>query len=486
MRLLGVLLLVWGASAAQAATPNITSPHQIFLDPLQEPFSGDLPQLRERGKLRVLVSFGRTGFFFDHGRPRGFEYELVRAYERFVNQGVKNRSERLQVVFIPVPHDQLLDALAEGRGDVVAAGMTITPERQRRVSFTTPYMSDAQTVVVTTRAQSARLHSVEDLSGREVFVPPSSSYEYELTRLSLRLLSHGRAPVHAVRTDRSLFNEDVLALVNSGIMPITVADRHVASIWAKVLPNLVVRDDLSLHDNGEIAWAVRKNNPKLRASMNAFLQSHGRGSLLGNVLYNRYFVNNPWINNPISFERQAKLKPLIRLFRKYGNRYDFDWLALAAQAYQESRFDQAQVSSAGAVGVMQVRPTTAADRRVAIRDIHDLEANIHAGVKYLSWLRKRYFSSPEIPPSAQVNFTWAAYNAGPAKINRLRREAERLGLDPNRWFGNVERVAAQVIGAETVDYVANINNYYVSFRLAFNESKPRQEVLDRLMASAVH
>lgn len=484
MRFVGALLLAAGMGAAHAAAPTVSSTQHIILEPIREPFTGDLPQLRERRMLRVLVSFGRTGFFVDHGRPRGFEYELVRQYERFINRGVTDRRQRVQVVFVPMPHDQLLQALEDGRGDVVAAGLNITPERGRRVAFTAPYISGAKTVVVAQRAVSQRLTSVEDLAGRKIYVPPGTSYERDLTALSLRLLRQGRAPVQTMRTDRSLFNEDVLALVNGGILPLTVVDRHIAEIWAKVLPNIVVRDDLVVQDNNRIAWAVRKDNPQLRDSINEFMGSHRRGSLIGNVLFKRYYVDNPWIKNPISIEKQAKLQPLIELFRKYGNRYDFDWLALAAQAYQESRFDQKQISPAGAVGIMQVRPTTAADRRVAVSDIHELEANIHAGVKYLSWLRKRYFNSPDIDPSAQVNFTWAAYNAGPAKINRLRREAERLGLDPNRWFGHVEQVAAQEIGPETVDYVANINNYYVSYRLAFDEGKPRQEVLDRLMASA--
>lgn len=484
MRFVWVLLLVLGASAAQAASPAIPSQHQVILEPVRQAFTGDLPQLRERRMLRVLVSFSRTGFFFDHGRPRGFEYELMREYERFVNRGVTDRRERMNVVFVPVRHDQLLEALQEGRGDVVASGLAATADRSRRVAFTTPYLSHVDSVVVAHRGVSAQLDSIDDLSGREVYVPPGSSYERGLTLLNLRLLREGRAPTRTVRTDRNLFNEDVLGLVNAGVMPMTVVDRHVAEVWAKVLPNVVVRDDLVVHPDHEIAWAVRKSNPQLRASMDEFLRAHRRGSLIGNVLYKRYYVANRWIENPISLEKQAKLRPLIELFRKYGSRYDFDWLALAAQAYQESHLDHNRVSPAGAVGIMQVRPTTAADRRVGIADIHDLEANIHAGVKYLSWLRRQYFDSPTMEPMAQVNFTWAAYNAGPTRINRLRREAARLGLDPNRWFGHVERVAAKEIGRETVDYVANINSYYVSYRLAFDESQPRQQALDRLMAAA--
>jgi membrane-bound lytic murein transglycosylase MltF len=152
------------------------------------------------------------------------------------------------------------------------------------------------------------------------------------------------------------------------------------------------------------------------------------------------------------------------LFRRYAGEYDFDWLMVAAQAYQESRLDQSVRSGVGAVGVMQVLPSTAAD--IGVEGIEELEPNINAGVKYLRYLHDQYFADLPLDRRNRHLFAFAAYNAGPNRIRRLRATAERVGLDPNVWFGNVEAVAAKEIGTETVRYVSNIAKYYVAYTLA--------------------
>jgi len=202
--------------------------------------------------------------------------------------------------------------------------------------------------------------------------------------------------------------------------------------------------------------------------------------LLGNMLIKRYYKNTRWIRNPTTSAEQKKLDSLKTLFKKYANKYDFDWLKIAAIAYQESGFDQNKKSAAGAVGIMQVRPATAADRNIRISDVNDLENNIHAGVKYLGFLRDRYFSDPHISSADRVNFTFAAYNAGPAKVNALRRKAVKLNLDPNKWFFNVEHVARRVIGRETVQYVANINKYFIAFKSAEQIKEERSIQLKKM------
>ncbi len=144
---------------------------------------------------------------------------------------------------------------------------------------------------------------------------------------------------------------------------------------------------------------------------------------------------------------------------------------MAAQAYQESQLDQRKVSPAGAVGIMQVLPSTASQKPININNVKKVENNIHAGVKYLSFLRKRYFSDPEIAPADRVDFSWAAYNAGPTRIQKLRGKAEERGYNPNKWFNNVEHLASETIGRETVDYVININKYYVSYKFALERQE---------------
>jgi membrane-bound lytic murein transglycosylase MltF len=192
--------------------------------------------------------------------------------------------------------------------------------------------------------------------------------------------------------------EDLLEMVNAGALKMTVADHHIAEAWAEVLPDIRIRDDLTIHSEGSIAWAVRKNSPRLLESLNTFVRKNKKGSLLGNVLFKRYYSASKWIGNPVSKAERAKLDTHIALFQKYADEFGFDWLALAAQAYQESGLDQSKKSGAGAVGVMQIKPSTAADKWVAVADIHLLENNIHAGTKYLAFLRDRYFDDPAIEP----------------------------------------------------------------------------------------
>jgi membrane-bound lytic murein transglycosylase MltF len=266
--------------------------------------------------------------------------------------------------------------------------------------------------------------------------------------------------------DKTLATEDVLELVNAGIFELTVVDQHLAELWAKVLPDLVLHKDLVINSGGNIAWAVRKENPELLASLNDFVSKHRQGTLLGNILLKRYYKNTKWIQNPLGQSDMEKFEKLSDLFKKYGQKYNFDWLKIAALAYQESGFDQKAKSPAGAVGIMQILPSTAATPNVNIPDVSKLENNVHAGVKYLSFLRQRYFSDPKISPPARMDFTFAAYNAGPARVRSLRQQARESGVDPNKWFFNVEYVALRVVGRETVRYVDNINKYYIAFKSA--------------------
>ena len=151
---------------------------------------------------------------------------------------------------------------------------------------------------------------------------------------------------------------------------------------------------------------------------------------------------------------------------------------VAAQGYQESRLDQKARSSAGAIGIMQLLPSTAADKNVGIPDISTAENNIHAGVKYLDFIRNRYFSDPEMDTFNKTMFAFAAYNAGPARVRKLRDKAAQQGYDPNVWFDNVELLAAKEIGRETVQYVANILKYYIAYRLSLQQQLERKQARD--------
>ena len=427
----------------------------------------DLSTMWNRGVIRVLVTYKKTEYFVVNGQQRGFEYELMEQYERAVNKEVEKDQLPLHLVYIPVPFENLIPSLLEGRGDIVAAGLTITPDRQKQVAFTTPYVRDVSEVVVTHKSNKS-IRSIDDLSGRIVYVLSGSSYVQHLTKLNEEFKANGRPPVYIVESDPYLATEDILELVNAGIVDVTVADNHIATLWANVLPDIAVHEDIAVNTSGEIAWAVRKNNPELLESLSEFIRTHRKGTKIGNVLFKRYYENTRWIQNPLSKSSQDRLEKYRALFQKYAGEYDFEWLLIAALAFQESRLNPEKKSPRGAVGIMQVKPSTAKDKNVRVNDVYKLENNVHAGVKYLAFLRDRYFTSPEFEYDTSVQFSLAAYNAGPAKVRKMRAKAEKMGLDPNIWFRNVERAAQQMVGSETTRYVANIYKYYLAYTLFNN------------------
>jgi len=439
---------------------------------LRETYTDDLDALIRRRVIRVLTTYNKTNFFIVEGSPRGFEYDLLRQYQAYLKTRVKKRSWPVTFLFIPVPFEDLLPALIEGRGDIAAAGLTITPEREKRVAFTKPYLSDVKEVVVTSRSATG-IETLDDLSGRRVYVDPQTSYAQSLRALGKKFAKRGLKPIEIVDADPKLLTEDILDLVNAGIVDLTVADNHLAELWSTVLPDIKVRNDLALRQGGRIAWAVRKNNPKLRKSLNSAITKISKGTETGNILFSRYFKDTKWIVNPLSEKEIEKLVDLEMLFKKYGEKYEFDWRAIAAVAFQESKLNQAVKSKSGAVGLMQIKPKTAKADPINISNISKTENNIHAGVKYMAFLREKYFDDSKIKPVDRLDFVLAAYNAGPTRVDKLRRLAKKKGLTPNRWFFNVEQIARQSGLRETVNYVANVNKYYIAYKLSAKAYRER-------------
>jgi membrane-bound lytic murein transglycosylase MltF len=268
-------------------------------------------------------------------------------------------------------------------------------------------------------------------------------------------------------------------MVSGGLLPWLVVDDYKADIFKDIFPKLVVRKDLVLREGGKIAYAFRKDSPQFTQAINAHAKNYAAGSLQGNILINRYLRDYKWVENSLEAEDFGRFEAVAQLFDQYGEQYGLDALLMAAQGYQESRLDQSVTSQAGAVGIMQLLPSTAADSNVGIPDISTPEANIHAGIKYMQFIRSKYFSDPAIDPLNQTLLAMASYNAGPNKISELRKKAAAQGLDPNRWFGNVEVIAAKEIGRETVRYVANIYKYYVAYRMAAVQMTARKEARER-------
>ena len=469
--LLIVLLLMLSLHGAARADVESIAPL------LSNTYTEDLDVMRKHGVIRVLVTYKKTEYFVVNGRQHGFEYELMEQYEKLINKGRKKGQLPIDIVYIPVPFERLIPSLLEGHGDIIAAGMTITPKRKEQVAFTIPYFKDVSEVLVTHKTDKS-IRSTDDLSGRVMYVLNGSSYVQHLEELSNKFKEQGRPPVYIVESDRYLATEDILELINANVVEVSVADNHIAELWANVLPNIAVHKEIAINSSGEIAWAVRKENTKLLADLNAFLKKNRQGSLMGNVLFKRYFKDTRWIKNPLTKTAQNNLEKYKSLFKKYAKEYDFDWLLIGALAFQESGLKPKKKSHRGAVGIMQIKPSTAKDKNVGIDDVYKLENNVHAGVKYLAFLRDRYFKGPEIEEGAGVHFSLAAYNAGPAKVRKMRARAKKMGLDPNVWFRNTEIAAQQMVGSETTRYVANIYKYYLAYTLLTDLNANKEAALE--------
>jgi len=437
-------------------------------------WTGDYAAMVERRQVRVLVVPNKMFYFIDKGQPRGVHVDLFREFEKFINGKVKTGARSIRIIFVPVSRDQLVKALVEGRGDIAAANLTITEERQKEVDFGDPMGTGVKEILVTGPSAPA-VKSLDDLSGQELHLRPSSSYYEHVARLNAAFQKQGKPPIKIVPASEYLEDADLLEMVNAGLIPMVIVDDHKARFWGEIFDTIALHPDIAVHEGGDIAWAFRKNSPKLAAVVNEFVKGHKKGTLLGNMLFKRYLKENKWARNALSPAEIAKFQAVVDLFKQYADRYDFDYLMTGALAYQESQLDHSKRSQVGAVGIMQILPTTAADKNIGIPDVAKLENNIHAGHKYLRFLQDRYFDDPAITTLDRYLFTFAAYNAGPARMSSLRREAGKRGLDPNVWFQNVEVIAAEKIGRETVQYVSNIYKYYISYKFAREQNEARKK-----------
>ena len=442
------------------------------------PRFGDLPELVERRVIRVLTVYGPGRYYLDHG-PKGFTAEYAKKLQETINERFDTGLLKVQVIVIPVARDQLFSALKAGRGDIIAAGTTVTDSRRDDVDFTIPVLRDVKEVLITGPSAPA-IGSLEDLAGDVIYVRASSSYADSIAKLNDEFEAKGLEPIKVEPLSELLEDEDVIEMVNAGLLPWAVVDEHKTQLWSDVFQSLNVRSDLVFRSGGEIAWAIRKDSPELKRYLDDFLKDNRQGTLFGNIMLNRYLRDFDWASNALAVEELSRYRSLAGLFMRHGTDYGIDPALLAAQGYQESRLDQSVRSHVGAVGVMQMLPSTAADKNVNIPDIHEVEPNIEAGAKYLSFIRKRYFSGPDIDELNGALLALAAYNAGPSRVAKLRSKAEARGYDPNKWFDNVEVIAAEDIGRETVQYVSNILKYTLTYQMISRQESLHKAARDSM------
>jgi membrane-bound lytic murein transglycosylase MltF len=455
-------------------TDSTTSDHALYLPPTFGRWTGDWNALVKRGVLRLLVVYSKAGFFYDKGRPRGIMAEAAEQLELAINKRLHTHPHKFKVAVIPVAPGQLLEALNGGIGDVIATSVVVSREREALVDFTVPLYSGAKGILVTNKNGPA-ITGLDDLGGRAIYVPKISVGYGVLRELSRKRKADRKQEIAIREAAPNLTEEDLLEMTNAGVIPATIALDFRAKLWSVVLPNIVIHPDIVLKDNGDIAWAMRKNSPELKAVLDDFVKEHRQGTMFGNMMIQRYLKSAKFITNSTSATELRKFQAYVGYFQKYATHYNFDYLMLGALGYQESMLQQEKVSPRGAVGIMQVLPKYAAADPINISNVRNADANIHAGTKMLAQIANTYFNDPGITPMNKTLFTFAAYNAGPNRIARLRKQAEREGFDPNRWFGNVEFVVAKDVGQETVQYVSNIYKYYVAYKMTVEQAQLRKK-----------
>jgi len=456
--------------------PARGAPRQLSL--VNTPRLGDFDQMLKRRLIRVLLPYSRTLYFVDKGKERGITAESMRDFEHYLNKKhARALGKRpITVVLIPTTRDKLFTGVVEGIGDIAAGNLTITEEREKRVAFAMAKGRAPIRELVVSGPKAPAISALEDLAGRTVYVRPSASYAESLASLNVKLGAAGKQKVRVVALPDALEDEDELEMLNAGLFDVIVVDDWKARIWAQVLPHVKLREDLVLRDDGVTGWAIRKGSPNLEAEIADFYANYTRKQGVLDYRIAQYQKRIKQIRDNTSDAEAKRFSAAIVLFRKYGAQYHFDPLMLAAQGYQESQLRQDVRSPVGAIGIMQLMPATG--RHLDVGDITRIEPNIHGGAKYMDQLMTRYFADAKFTDADRSLFAFASYNAGPSRIAKMRGEAAGRGLDPDKWFNNVEIVTAERIGIETTTYVRNIYKYYVAYRL-LADAQDRAEMLRR-------
>jgi membrane-bound lytic murein transglycosylase MltF len=428
----------------------------------------------------VLVPYSRTLYYNDKGRERGVVADTVRDFEQYINRKyAKKLGKRpITVVMIPTTRDELLKDVNDGLGDIAAGNLTATDERRKIVDFVAPADQKPVSELVVTGPKSPAVATAEDLSGKTVHVRKASSYYESLAALNDRLKKDGKPPATLVPVPDALEDEDLMEMLNAGLLEAVVVDDWKAQIWAQVLPKIKVNDGAVVRSGGLVGWAIRKDSPKLQEIVSEFYANVIKKQNLLEARKKQYFSRARQLKDPTASAGWKRFEQTLALFRKYGDKYAFDPLMLAAQGYQESGLDQNVKSAVGAIGVMQVMPATGAELRVG--DITLTEPNIHAGAKYMDQLMTRYFPDANFDETNRTLFAFASYNAGAGRIAQMRKEGQKRGLDPDKWFNNVEIVTAEKVGLETTTYVRNIYKYYVAYKLTLDSIAAKEKAREHI------
>ena len=331
---LALLSLLAAVPAFAQATKGPTAPREdLTIDPetVTQSWKGDLDQMIERRIVRVLVVPSKTFYFNDKGTQRGITYDAFQLVERELQKRIaqekKPKGKHLNVRFfyVSVSRAEIFTALTEGKGDIAAANLTITPSRETLVDFAKPHLNSVREVVLTGPASPA-LSTLDDLAGKEVFVRKSSSYYESLVALNTRFAAENKPLIRLKDAPEELEDEDLIQMLNAGLVSIVVVDQHIADFWKKVFPKIVVHDTMPVRTGGQIAWAIRKGSPQLKAFLDSVVTAATSGPLEKEreQILARYLKRLTYVKNAAADAERRKFLSVVELFRKYGDSYDVD------------------------------------------------------------------------------------------------------------------------------------------------------------------
>ncbi|QLG92250.1 transglycosylase SLT domain-containing protein [Pseudomonas yamanorum] len=442
------LLLPTAAVARLAGPPEAAKPGKVR----------DLAEIRNSRTLRVLVNQSRNSSGEVQGQAIGAEYHRLRAFEQYLN-GHARDGQAINLKIIPKAKDQLLGALARGEGDLVAPGELLDVKATHKISASDPIVSDVPLWLVGVKGER-RFTRLEQLSGRTLALTTGSAAGEAVNQINQKLALRKLPPVKVEWVDPSLAVEDVLEMVQAGIFHLTIVERPIAERWSKVLPKLRFDRQVTIKEPGEEYWFVRQDAAMLRASIDRFLKTY-KTPADQDVAFQRVYRRLYQVRYPLARADRQRLEKLRPVLQKHAREQGMDWLNLAALAFKESSLDPNAKSGSGPTGLMQITPSAA--QRVGVNNIQSLDSNVQASARYLALIRRKFFASPKLNERERMAFILAAYNMGPERVQGMRAEARRRGLNPNQWFFQVERIAMEQVGMGGVSYVNSVNKYYLAF-----------------------
>jgi membrane-bound lytic murein transglycosylase F len=387
-------------------------------------FTGDLTQLKKRRIIRILTRDNPRNYFIHRGHLMGFEYELAKKFAK--QQGL------YVVMVVPPKWEDLIPWLKHGYGDVIAAGMSITPDRKRikGISFASSYGSFYEAII--TRRDDRSFKNIFSLKGRTVVVRQSSSYWEMLKQLQKKQLGF-----KLIAAPENMETEQILTNVANGKYDLTMVDENIFNLdqQAKRKLKLAIRVGSPI----SYGWMVRENNPQLKNAISRFFRKEYRG-LFYNLLYRKYYTNKKTTRKfqqqfKVGLNQQYAISKFDHLIKKHSASHKLPWCIIASQIYHESRFDAKVKAWDGGIGLMQLMPETA--RELGCSNPYNPDENIKAGVAYLAQLRD--YVEHSVSPGNRVCFALAGYNGGYGHLRDARKLATKQGLNPNVWRNNVEK-----------------------------------------------